>query len=102
MSEIKFCLSTQCSDLTFREFLLKKYSELKFIMGRFVDDNLSIELFVDNILDNLQWREVELLHWMVDHFLDEYFDLFISDVIETIVHECIHYFERARSEPTAS
>lgn len=97
MSEIKVCLITQCSDLRFREFLLEKLSERVFVTGRLADD-LSIELFVDNILDNLQWCEVELLHFMLDKFVEDYFYSFISDLIDTIVHEYIHYFERSVPE----
>jgi hypothetical protein len=68
-----------------------------FVTGRLADD-LSIELFVDNILDNLQAREVELYHCMLDRFIEDYFDAFISDLVGTIVHEYVHYFEPGLSE----
>lgn len=97
MSEVRVCLTTQCSDLRFREFLLEKLLDRVFVTGRLADD-LSIELFVDNILDNLQAREVELYHCMLDHFIEDYFDAFISDLVGTIVHEYVHYFEPGLSE----
>jgi hypothetical protein len=93
MSEIKMCLMTQCESLTFTESMMKKRWKRKFIKGCLWSD-LSIELFVDNILDNLQWREVELWHFRLDAFIEDYFGMFILDLVDTIVHEYIHYFER--------
>ena len=97
MTEVKVCLMTQYSDLMFRKYLLKKWSKGVFIRGRLVD-HLSIELFVDNILDNLQMHEVELFHCMLDSFIEDYFDSFISDLVDTIVHEHIHYFTQPLPE----
>lgn len=93
MSEIKMCLMTQCESSTFTEFMMKKRANRKFIKGCLWGD-LSIELFVDNILDNLQWREVELWHFRLDAFIEDYFGMFILDLVDTIIHEYIHYFER--------
>jgi hypothetical protein len=77
--------------------MMKKRSKRKFVKGCLWGD-LSIELFVDNILDNLQAREVELYHCMLDRFMEDYFDAFISDLVGTIVHEYVHYFEPDLSE----
>lgn len=97
MSEVKVCLTTQCSDLVFREYLLKKWSEGVFVCGRLVDGSL-IELYADGVLDDLQMREFEVFHCMLESFVGDYFDLFVSDLIDTIIHEYMHYFARSLSE----
>jgi len=101
MSEIKVCLMTQCDSSMFTEFMMKKRSKRKFVKGCLWGD-LSIELFVDNILDNLQWREVELWHFRLDNFIEDYFGMFILDLVDTILHEYLHYFERNLPEKQVS
>lgn len=101
MSEIKMSLITQVASPSFKEFIMKKRSERTFIKGALSQDS-SIELFVDNILDHLQWVMFEVWHIDLDYMVEKYFGLFIRDLTDTIFHEFLHSLDRAIPEEQVS